>query len=215
MDNKKDLHIKRLRDGLLQIRSFQKGDKNAWSSDFKSWKQRNQQSLKELFGENHDYYLRLRRLTFCHIRISLMKEPTWSSEDQKLFEDNLAIAESIISDAIEEFDTEPPTTTKPLTVSTTPEPTTQINVNVNTLLSQTMEVQLSQIINNLGDLALPPNELSEVKKLAKELEAESKGKKRWSVLAKSLDALKAMGKAVYERVAIPLLLDMLKKEVGL
>ena len=52
-------------------------------------------------------------------------------------------------------------------------------------------------------------------KLAKELEAESKGKKRWSVLAKSLDALKAMGKAVYERVAIPLLLDMLKKEVGL
>ena len=55
----------------------------------------------------------------------------------------------------------------------------------------------------------------EIMERAKELEAESKGKKRWSVLAKSLDALKAMGKAVYERVAIPLLLDMLKKEVGL
>ena len=95
MDNKKDLHIKRLRDGLKQIKSFQQGDENAWSPNFKSWKQRTHQSLKELFGENHDYCRNFRRLIFGNVKISLMKEPEWSNEDQQLFEKSLAMAESM------------------------------------------------------------------------------------------------------------------------
>jgi hypothetical protein len=199
----------------VQIKSFKQCDENAWSPNFKSWKQRNQQSLKEIFGENHDYYLNFKRISFWHTRIGLMKAPSWSSEDQQKFEQNLAIAESIVSDALEECNVEPPTATKSHTESTRPKTTPQIIVNVNNVLSQTTEVHLSQIINSLDELNLPPDKHKDAEKLATELEAESKGKKRWSVLAKSLDALKGMGKAVYERVAIPLLLDMLKKEAGL
>ena len=215
MDNSINLHIKRLREGLEQINSFRHGDENAWSPKFTTWRQRIQQSLKELFEESHDYYLRLKRLKFCNMKITFGEAARWSNDDQQLFEDGLAIAESIISDAIEELDIEPPTAAKPPTVSTRPKASTHIYVNVNNVLSQTTEVKLSQIMNSLDDLNLPAEKLKEAEKLAKKLEAESKGRKRWSVLAKSLDVLKGMGKPVYERIAIPLLLEMLKKQAGL
>ena len=215
MDKKINLYIQRLRKGLAQISSFRHNDENAWSENFKIWKQRTQQNLKALFGEDHEYFTRFRRLRFWAMRASLVEAVRWSPEDQQDFEQDLAIAESIVSDALEEYDAEPPTTTQSPTESTRPKTTPQIIVNINNVLSQTNEVNLSQIMKSLDDLELPTKKHKEAKKLANELEAESKGEKRWHVLGKSLDALKGMGKAVYEHVAIPLLLDMLKKEVGL
>ncbi len=50
---------------------------------------------------------------------------------------------------------------------------------------------------------------------AKHLEVEIKGQQRWPILAKSIEALKMLGKPVYENVALPLVLEMLKKQSGL
>lgn len=214
MDNR-TLHIKRLREGLDRIQEFKQGADNAWSSNFRSWNRRTAQSLKTLFGKDDDYYMRFIALHFWETRASLMSDPIWMDEDQLRFYDDLSIAESIISDALEELEIEPAVIEKPFPEPTKSKKTPQIVVNVYNALSQTTEVQISQIMNSLDDLDLAVDKRAEVEKLAEEIETEAKGKKRWSVLAKSLDALKGMGKAIYERVAIPLLLEMLKKEAGL
>jgi len=124
------------------------------------------------------------------------------------------LAEQILSDALEEFEVAPPVATNALervTNSTTP----QIIVNVSNVLSQTVEVEINQVLASLDDLNLSEEEHTQAEKYAKELAKETKGQQRWSVLSKSLDALKAIGKSVYERVAIPLILEMLKKQAGL
>ncbi len=215
MDNRTNLHVKRLRDGFNQIQEFRQGNETSESTNFKTWRQRITQSLKTLFGEDHDYFRRFIALHFCDLRVSLMAAPTWSAGDQQRYEHDLNLAESLLTDALEELDIDPTVIERPSPEPARPETTPQIVVNVNNVLSHTTEVQLSQIINSLDDLDLTADKRAEVEKLAGELEAEAKGEKRWPILAKSLDALKGMGKAVYEQVAIPLLLAMLKKEAGL
>lgn len=51
--------------------------------------------------------------------------------------------------------------------------------------------------------------------LAAEIQQEANGKQQWSVLAKSLDGLRELGKTAYKEVALPLLLELLKKQAGL
>ncbi len=41
------------------------------------------------------------------------------------------------------------------------------------------------------------------------------GQQRWPVMAQSFDTLKALGKGVYEKAALPLLLELIKKQIGL
>jgi hypothetical protein len=62
---------------------------------------------------------------------------------------------------------------------------------------------------------LAPAEIVQAKKYAQELAEEAKGQQRWPILAKSAEALKSLGKSVYENVALPLLLEMIKKQLGL
>lgn len=76
-------------------------------------------------------------------------------------------------------------------------------------------VQISQLYVELESLGLPKSVESEEKLRAAELEAEVRGEQRWPTLAKTLDSIKAFGKPVYEKVAIPLILEMLKKQAGL
>ena len=71
------------------------------------------------------------------------------------------------------------------------------------------------MIKNLDNLNLSSEDRIQAEKHAKDLSEEVKGQQRWPILAKSLEALKALGKSAYEQVAIPLILDMLKKQSGL
>lgn len=213
MDERTKLHVKRLRVGLEQIIQFRQDSENAFSTTFKGWKQHVKQSLGELFGSDHDYTKQFSRLNFCEFRSSIGKRH-WTYRDQEKIESDLSLAEQILSDALEEFEIAPPVATAVLErASTVAAP--QIIVNVNNVLSQTVEVEINQVLASLGDLDLSEEEHTRAEKYAKELAKETKGQQRWSVLSKSLDALKAIGKSVYERVAIPLILEMLKKQAGL
>jgi len=94
-------------------------------------------------------------------------------------------------------------------------PATRVVVNITNVLSQTTHVELKQILSALDSMNLSPNDLEEAKKHAQELSQETQGQQRWPVLAKSLEGLKSLGKSVYENVALPLLLEMLKKQTGI
>ena len=102
MNSQNDLHLRRLQESLQDIQVFRDKRVNAFDSKFKTWKGRTQQSLEVVFGKDHGYTRRFSHLVFWETRIT-PDEVHWSSQDQKVFEDELTLAEQIISDAIEEF----------------------------------------------------------------------------------------------------------------
>jgi hypothetical protein len=218
MNNKKELHLGRLRESLQDITSFRDNRVTAFDPNFKTWKDRTKQSLDELFGSEHNYTRRFSSLVFQEIclRVNFTGRGSgsgWSSRDQETFDNDLDSAHAILKDALEEF----PILAKqvPPTTAETPSPRHHIVVNVTNVLSQTTHVELSQILSTLDSLGLSHDELPQAKTYAQELAAEAQGQQRWPILAKSLEVLKSMGKSVYENVALPLLLEMLKKQTGL
>jgi hypothetical protein len=218
MNGQKDLHLRRLHESLQDIQDFRDRRANTSDPHFPTWLERTQQSLNELFGREHDYARRFSSLQFRTLRVRIVSlsrgsSPDWTREDQTTFENALTRAHNIITDALEEFSTLP-TQAEPAAVSK-PLKQPQIVVNVTNVLSQSTHVELSQVISNLDSLGLPPDQLSQAKTYAEELAKETQGEQRWPVLAKTLEKLKSMGKSVYENVALPLLVEMLKKQTGL
>lgn len=217
MNGQTDLHLGRLRESLKTINTFRDSGITASDSILKTWRERTKQSLSALFGEQHAYTRRFSSLRFWEVRVrvrmSRSSGPDWSNRDQEVFDIDLDRARAVLTDAIEEFpvlaDQAPPVTAN----ASSARP--QIVVNVTNILSQSTHVELSQILTTLDSLGLPPDKLSQAKTHAKELAEEAQGQQRWPVLAKSLDALKALGKSVYENVALPMLLEMLKKQTDL
>jgi hypothetical protein len=213
MEERSQLHIRRIREGLTQLAEIRKRGENAFSPDFKAWKQRVAQSIREVFGKDHDYTRRFARLGFWETRISLGQH-RWSPQDQKKFEEDAVLAERLLSDVLEELDVAPRVREsgrqKASRTSVTP-----IIINVKNVLSQTVDIAMSQLLSSLDDLPLSGGERAQAEKLARELADEARGKQRWPVIAKTLEMLKGLGKSIYERVAIPLILEMLKKQAGL
>jgi hypothetical protein len=220
MDDQKELHARRLHEGLTQLAAIREMEQPTFTPDFDLWKQRVLQSLRELFTDKNDYVRNFKNLPFWHSRLIVNLRggsggPQWTSGDQRKFDESALIAEQIIKDALEE-----------LQVYSTPRPATGQNmgpvkqmtpiiVNVTAVLSQSIEVHVSQLLQGLKDLHMPDGDRALAETEAKALHDETRGQQRWPVLAKSLETLKSLGKPVYERVAIPLLLEMLKKQTGL
>ncbi len=216
MNNTKDLHARRLQKALEQIEEFRQQNITAHDGKFEDWKERVEQSLGALFGKNHDYTKRFGWLSFWEMRADIGYGLNWTRQDQETFDKDLAKAKSLVTDALEEL----PLVPSPQAGGTPASPSLHrqqppIIINVQNVLSQTTKVEISQLFSDLESLGLSPEKLEEAKKSAEELAAEAKGQQRWTILAKSLEALKSVGKQVYERVAIPLLLEMLKKQMGI
>jgi len=214
MDPKRELYIKRLRHGLEANESFHKNRTQAHDPDFQSWKDGVSQSLGKLFGSEHDYTRRFRRLTFWKTRISFGSGSGWSLRDQKKFENDLQLAREILNEALEELAVVP-TKCQPTQIKTKSEPASPIVINVTNILSQTFHVEVDQLMAGLDSLDLTVDERKQVEIHARELEQETRGAQRWPVLAKTLASLQAAGKSIYEKIAIPLLLEMLKRQAGL
>ena len=216
MNNTKDLHARRLKKALEQINDFRQQNITAHDGKFEDWKESVKQSLGVLFGNDHDYTRRFIWLSFWEMRADVGHGLNWTQQDQETFEKDLVKAKNLLTDALEEFSLIPSPQ-----VGVTPTPAglqrqqPPIIINVQNVLSQTTKVEISQLFSDLESLGLSPEKLEEAKKSAEELAGEARGQQRWTILAKSLEALKSIGKNVYERVAIPLLLEMLKKQIGI
>ncbi len=217
MNSQTDLHLSRLRESLKTINTFRDDRITALDSSFKTWRERTQQSLEALFGEQHAYTRRFSSIQFwqarLRVRMSRSSGPAWSHRDQEIFYNDLARARAVLTDAIEEFPVLADQGASVTASASSARP--EIVVNNTNVFSQSTHVEFSQILTTLDTLGLPPDKLSEAKMHAKELAEEAQGRQRWPVLAKSLEALKAMGKSVYENVALPILLEMPKKQTGL
>jgi len=212
MESQKELHFQRLRESLEQIPSLR--GLTAFSSEFKNWKSRTQQSIETIFGSEHPYSKMFHALVFLEDRVSYgPSESLWELIDKETFEKDLDQAQRIIENALEEVGIIPEIT-PPVEIQKPPEIPSVISQLTN-VLPQTRGVDIPQVIMGLEDLGLKPEQKTEAEKLAKELYAEIKGQKRWPILAYIIEKIKAIGKPVYERVALPLLLDMIKKELGI
>jgi hypothetical protein len=216
-DANRELHLGRLRKSLAAIPGIRAGADRALDASFKSWKSRTEQSLEVLFGREHRYTHEFSFLNFWLPRVSFGQgRVKWSSEDEQQFNEDLVRAEHILTDALEEigvFEPPPrPSEPPPASRSHSQPP---LSVTVINVLSQTNVVQITQLYAEIESLGLPASVEKEAKSKAAELEAEVHGEQRWPLLAKTLDSIKALGKPVYEKVAIPLLLEMLKKQAGL
>jgi hypothetical protein len=207
------LHLRRLSEARDRIPSLRAGTINAWSPVFSEWKARIQQSLGTIFGPKHDYARRWSNLHFCLPRITLGPEtPGWTHHDQQAYNEDLGRAESVLSDALEESEFVPDATIKVQSPTNRPRP---IVVNVLNILSQSTQVSVAQLLADLETIPLSSDQRAAAAENAKALASEVQGERRWPAMAKHLEALKALGKGVYEKVALPLLLEVIKRESGL
>lgn len=206
-EQKKSLHVKRLREALKEIASL--SNENVHGSRFNSWRRRVDTSLKELFPLDHNYVYGFQCLKFWHERVEVEPDE-WDEEDQEQYERDLEQAGQIIADALEEYEHAPPT---PQPVARAVPPSIQIIVQ--TSLAQITTISLAQVIDSIGQLGLTSGDQEQARKLAQQFEAEAKTQEPWSVLGKTVDGFKKLGKDAYEKIAIPLILAYLKQQTGL
>jgi len=213
MDPKKELHIKRLKESWEQIPALISGEKTTQDLEFKTWHDQARRSLIEIFGNSSSYNRDFLGLRFSESRFTVGKSTGPTQRDREIFGMGMKRAEGIIAAAIEEAEI-PAEKIEP-TRQEAPRAIPQLVINITSTLSQVTNVEITQVLQNLNNLGLTQSQKQEAEQLAIELDAEVKGQKRWPILTKCIAGLKAVGDTVYKQVAIPLLLEMLKKDMGL
>jgi hypothetical protein len=213
MDPKKALHIKRLKESLEQIPVLIEGGKTSQDVEFKTWHDQTRRSFTGIFGDGSSYCRDFLGLRFSEVRFTMGKPTGPTQRDREIFEVGMRRAEGIIAAAIEEAEI-PAERIEPIKEEV-PRPIPQLVVNITNTLSQVTNMEIAQVLQNLNNLGLTPSQKQEAEHLAKELDLEVKGQRRWPILAKYIEGLKTIGDTVYKQVAIPLLLEMVKKEMGL
>jgi hypothetical protein len=213
MDPKKELHIRRLKDSLGHIPILVSRGKTSDDPEFKIWYDQTRRSFTEIFGDGSSYCRDFLKLLFKEARFTVGRPTGPGLRDREIFGASMKRAEAIIAAAIEEAEI-PSEKIEPIRQEA-PRQIPQIVVNISNTLSQITNVEIAQVLQNLNNLGLTPSQKQEAERLAKEMDSEVKGQKRWPVLAKCIEGLKTIGDTVYKQVAIPLLLEMLKKEMGL
>jgi len=103
MDTVREFHAERLRDELEHIKVIREKNITALDTEFEVWKEKVQQSLTVLFGEDHDCTNRFCELAFWLKRAGCGGEIYWSRIDKKIFNKDLSKAEEIISNALTEL----------------------------------------------------------------------------------------------------------------
>jgi hypothetical protein len=213
----RDLLVRRLQAAPGELRTFHESRTSGFDGQFIAWRQRIQAALVGIFGDGTDYPRRFSNLYFCLPRVSVGRygPPPGTPDDDEIFERDALIAQQLFADALEEIDLPESVSARASRAEPPDRPPATIVVNVNNVLSQTVAVHLSQVIASLDDLGLEPTTRAEAIETTNKLAAETIGAQRWPELAKHLDRLKALGRPIYEKVALPLLLEMLKKQAGL
>ena len=217
MTENRDLHIQRLTEARAQIPRLKAGSHSALDPAFTGWQQRVKHSLEQLFGSEHHYPKNFRMLAFWSVRVA----PSiggglgvqLGSADGDRFLHDLARADEILHDALQELPTLPLPVHPPAVDPADRRP--EIVVNVHNVLSQSTVVSQHQIEMEIESLPLDVEAKAEARRAATDLAAEVQGEQRWTVMAKSLDVLKRLGKGVYDKVALPLLLEIIKKQSGM
>jgi hypothetical protein len=221
MNDQQTLHLRRLKACMAEVDSLRQSELRIKDPQFDFWRDSVLQSMRILFGEMHDYRRRFSALPFQHQVIFFsgrVKVDQWTGRDQDHWESDMETAGKILRDAIEEFETAPDAA-KPSVLPSKPTDVPAINIHVSNVVAQAVSqftsISLTQVFGELDKLDLSSDVREKAKAEGKALASEINGERRWPAMSKCLDALRALGKPVYEHVDMPLLLDLIKRESGL
>lgn len=217
MDERQKLHLRRLKECADQIDDLKEG--TAEDPGFDRWRGKVKRALKVLFGEESDYSDAFWHLNF-RVPGLVLGDPSanqWTRRDEENYQEDLTRAQSIIEEAIEEAVMARPTPNSPRQ-QREPDPKLQmppIVVQQIQSVSQMQEVSLSQVIGSIDDLGIEEEEREETKRLAEEFRREAEGKRRWDSLGSILEKMRGLGETVWKQVAVPLIVEMARREAGL
>lgn len=217
--DEKELALKRLKDGLVELASFENVPGADKSPEFERWRTRMHTSLKTRFGPNHDYSQQFGNLIFDEPQaVPDWTGGTWDTSDQRTFMHDLALAKGIIADAIEQAELTGLNTATPERKRGYPDwgvrEQQPVNLTVNVNQSQVVNLNLSQSLERLSDLHLPESERREAQEHLQTL-SEGFVSKKWEKIGPALSALAKVGKGVFDKVVLPLLAELVKKAAGL
>lgn len=207
--SKRDLHLGRLKRGLDAIPEFQLRDPRKDDPEFDAWRSEMIDSLDALLPDSN-YSLQLANTSFRDHAASYAYD--YIPDHAKYRNNGLHRAERLLKNAIEEVEADSDAAPAPAKDDAA---TSGIVINVTNILSQSVHVDVSQLLAVLDQSDLPPEQRARAKELARQLDEEIKGKQRWPMLAEALEGLRAIGKDAYNKVAVPLILELLKKQAGL
>jgi hypothetical protein len=145
-------------------------------------------------------------------------ETVFQSEFLSVWSNGLHQAEVVLREALEEAELGPvAVAARPTAPTQLPESPIVINVSnvITNAFSPTLNVTFAQLMGNLAAMPLSAVERELAKEELAAIEAETHGSGRWPVIARSLDAIKGIGKGVYKEIAVPLIVEYLKHEAGL
>jgi hypothetical protein len=216
VDSKRELHRRRLQESLDSIPDLNARHVSVGSAEYHSWSQRIVQSLTEVFSDKSSYFKRASDL----LLIKTPRSIALGVDESKVMASAYQQTESILRDSLEEFNLthpgdEPAARHGYPPFSSPPSSQAPVHVVVNVNQTQLVSVNVTQYLERLSDLELPEDARKEAEASLKELSEEFKGQHRWEKMGPTLSALSAIGKGVYEKVALPLLAELAKKAVGL
>lgn len=213
-DPRRPIKIRRLREERVRISGFKARHPQVDDPDFEEWETTVLSLLRELFGSS-ELLLRFRQLRFRNIDYQSGGFIDWSGDAEKVWQTSLQHADKILGDALEEAELPYPAAVDSGIVDLGARGKVVVNVHNQNVVSPTLHVSVAQIVEKLAALDLTDAERALAREQIQELEAETTGQGRWPVIARSLEAMKSLGKSVYRDIAVPLIVEFLKKEAGL
>lgn len=212
-DPRKPLKVRRLQDERERIVGFSAREPQLEDPDFEEWSRTVHSLLVELFGAG-EFTLRFKQLKFRPISYFMGGRAEWYGDPRTQWQTSLRGADKILREAVEEAGVQFPAA--PLeSESAGHRPSVVVNVSNQNVFSPTVHVSVSQLLERLGELPLSASEREIASEHVRELDQETKGEKRWAIIARSVESLKSLGKGVYKEIAVPLLVEFLKHEAGL
>jgi hypothetical protein len=212
-DPRRPLKIRRLREEKSRIVTFQAREPLLDDPEFEQWKKAVHALLVELFGAN-EFVLRFKQLRCRPISYHMGGGREWYADPKAEWERGLKNADKVLCEAVEEAEMVVPVA-QTSSASTPRAPHVTINVHNENIFSPNVHVTVSELLDRLGELDLSVDEQALAREQLQELAAETQGQKRWPIIARVLEAMKSLGKSVYKDVAVPFLVDFLKREAGL
>lgn len=212
-DPRRRIKIRRLGEERARIAGFQAREPKLNDPDFEEWEKTVHSLLRELFGGG-EFVLRFRQLRFRPINHYMGGHTEWYGDPKVSWDTSLQHADKILGEALEEAGVEFPPE-QPSHSMRERAPNVVVTVQNQNIFSPNVHVSVTQLIQRLDALALSNAEKQIATEHLQDLQTEIEGQMRWPIIAKSLEAMKSIGKNVYKEIAVPLLVEFLKRESGL
>lgn len=206
-DPRRPLLVQRLSSERGRIADFLSREPRLEDAEYQEWEASVGTLLTQLFDPG-TYYTRFAQLRIRPISYSMLDGAAWFAEPREAWQTGLKMADKILGQALEEAGVE-----FRVTPAREPAPSRVPTVVITNVFSPTVHVTVSQLMTQLDDMGLSGAERQIAKEQIAELEAETKGQQRWGLIGRHLDSIKAMGKGIYERIAVPLIVEYLKSQM--